>query len=91
MPVAETTSRMKRRVQIVALWVLFVITLVVGFGILGLSPILFLGWAVVGLWDEQVANLPVFWQLWPLLRIILLVFLILGALWWGMFVWIRRL
>jgi len=48
--------------------------------------ILLFGWAVAGLWDEQVANLSL-WQFWPFL----LIFPILGVVWWGMFVWIRRL
>jgi hypothetical protein len=80
---------MKRRFQIVALWALFVLTLVIWFGLLSLAPILLLGWAVVGLWDEQFANLPPFWQLWPLL-LIPLIFLILGVVWWRIIAWIRK-
>jgi hypothetical protein len=81
---------MTRRFQIITLCVLFVLTLIIWFGLLGLAPILLLGWAVVGLGNEQFASQPLLWQLWPLL-LIPLIFLILGALWWGMVAWIRRL
>jgi len=77
---------MKRRLQIVALWVIFVLTLIIWFGILGFAPILLLGWAVVGLWDQKAANLSL-WELWPPLLIVL----IFGLVGWGMIAWIRRL
>jgi hypothetical protein len=76
----------KRRFQIIALSALFVLTLIISFALPPLVLILLFGWAVAGLWDEQVANLSL-WQFWPFL----LIFLILGVVWWGMIVWIRRL
>jgi len=82
----EAVSGVKRRFQIVALWVLFVLTLIISFALPPILLILLFGWAVAGLWDEQVANLSL-WQFWPFL----LIFPILGVVWWGMFVWIRRL
>jgi hypothetical protein len=73
---------MTRRFQIVALWALSTLTLV----IFSLIPLGVLGLAVVGLEDEQYANLSLFWQLWPAL----LIFLILGVLWWALIAWMRR-
>jgi hypothetical protein len=78
-------GRVTRRFQIVALWALSVLTLVIWVGVLSLAPILLLGWAVVGLWDEQADHLSL-WQLWPPL----LIFLILGVLWWALIAWMRR-
>jgi hypothetical protein len=49
---------MTRRLQTVAFCALFALTL----AIFSLTPLAFLGWVVVGLGDEQFANLPLFWQ-----------------------------
>lgn len=81
-PYKIVTSRMTRRFQTVAFWALFALTVAIA----GLTPILLLGWVIVGLSDEQFATLPLFWQLWPGL----LIFLILGVLWWALITWMRR-
>jgi uncharacterized BrkB/YihY/UPF0761 family membrane protein len=73
---------MARRFHIIALWALSTLTLV----IFSLIPLGFLGLAVLALEDEQFANLSLFWQLWPAL----LIFLILGVLWWALIAWMRR-
>lgn len=73
---------MKRHFQMVAVWALAVITLLA----FGMTPFGLFGIAVVGLTNEEFGNQRLFWQLWPLLR----VFLVLAGLWLVMIFWMRR-